>query len=71
MQLSSFTDYAICILIYLIILPPEEFTHIITISERYNISNHHIINVVHKLGKFSSYIQTVREKTTVSAQPAS
>ncbi|WP_392563578.1 nitric oxide-sensing transcriptional repressor NsrR [Orbus wheelerorum] len=61
MQLSSFTDYSIRVLIYLSALDNGELTKIVTVSEHYNISKNHLVKVVHKLGQLG-YIETVQGK---------
>ncbi|WP_392560273.1 nitric oxide-sensing transcriptional repressor NsrR [Orbus mooreae] len=61
MQLSSFTDYSIRVLIYLSSLPKDELTNITTVSSHYNISKNHLVKVVHKLGQLG-YIETIQGK---------
>lgn len=61
MQLSSFTDYSIRVLIYLAMLPKDELARIQQISEKYDISKNHLIKVVHKLSQLD-YIDTFQGK---------
>lgn len=61
MQLSSFTDYSIRVLIFLSMLQKDELTNIMTVSQRYNISKNHLVKVVHKLGQLG-YIETIQGK---------
>lgn len=61
MQLSSFTDYGIRVLIYLSALKEDELTNITTVSEHYNISRNHLVKVVHKLGQLG-YVETIQGK---------
>jgi len=61
MQLSSFTDYSIRVLIYLSTLENDKLTKIVTVSEHYCISKNHLVKVVHKLGQLG-YIETIQGK---------
>lgn len=61
MQLSSFTDYGVRVLIYLALLPAGERSSINTVSETYNISKNHLVKVVHKLGQLG-YVKTIQGK---------
>ncbi|WP_392562929.1 nitric oxide-sensing transcriptional repressor NsrR [Orbus sturtevantii] len=61
MQLSSFTDYSIRVLIYLAMLDKDELSNIATVSEHYHISKNHLVKVVHKLGQLG-YIDTIQGK---------
>lgn len=61
MQLSSFTDYSIRVLIYLSTLHAGELTNISKVSEHYTISKNHLVKVVHKLGQLG-YIETIQGK---------
>lgn len=61
MQLSSFTDYSIRVLIYLATLKENELTNITTVSEHYQISRNHLVKVVHKLAQLH-YIETIQGK---------
>lgn len=58
MRLSSYSDYAMRILIYLA-LRPDELPTIAEIADVYQISKNHLMKVVHQLG-ISGYIETVR-----------
>lgn len=61
MQLSSFTDYGIRVLIYLATLPKDQLTNINKVSEIYGISKNHLVKVVHRLGQLN-YIETIQGK---------
>lgn len=60
MRLTSHTDYALRVLIYLG-LNSERYTTIREISDRYKISRNHLMKVVYNLGQHG-YISTVRGK---------
>ena len=60
MRLTSHTDYALRVLIYLALKPDRQAT-IREISERYNLSRDHLMKIVQKLGKVG-YIETIRGK---------
>lgn len=59
MQLSLHADYSCRTLMYLALLPEGEKASIETIASRYRISEHHLVKVVHKLGKLG-FIETSR-----------
>lgn len=59
MQLTQFSDYALRTLIYL--AAKEEACTITEIAEGYQISRHHLVKVVHKLGQLG-YLKTLRGK---------
>ncbi|AST93870.1 Rrf2 family transcriptional regulator [Sutcliffiella cohnii] len=59
MQLTTYTDYALRVLIYLGIQPQDKRSNIKDISAFYHISNNHLGKVVHELGKLG-IIDTVR-----------
>lgn len=61
MQISSFTDYSIRVLMHLATLPPGELTRIRYVSELYDISRNHLVKIVHRLGQLG-YIETVQGK---------
>lgn len=61
MQISSFTDYSIRVLIYLATLEPHELTKISYVSDLYGISKNHTVKIVHKLGQLG-YIDTIQGK---------
>ncbi|WP_085246578.1 nitric oxide-sensing transcriptional repressor NsrR [Gilliamella mensalis] len=61
MQLSSFTDYSIRVLIYLSTLAEDELTSITAVSQYYKISKNHLVKVVYKLGKLG-YVETKQGK---------
>ncbi|PIQ42476.1 MAG: BadM/Rrf2 family transcriptional regulator [Gammaproteobacteria bacterium CG11_big_fil_rev_8_21_14_0_20_46_22] len=60
MQLTQFTDYALRTLIY--IATKQEVCTITEIAESYQISRHHLVKVVHKLGQLG-YLKTIRGKS--------
>jgi len=60
MQLTTHTDYALRVLIYLTLYQD----HLVTISELagfFNVSRNHLVKVVHQLG-IKGFIKTVRGK---------
>lgn len=59
-QLTSFTDYALRVLIFLGVTDDRLVT-IEEISSSYGISRHHLTKVVHRLGALG-YVETVRGK---------
>lgn len=58
MRLSSYSDYALRILIYLA-LQPDRLPTIAEIADSYAISKNHLMKVAHQLGQ-GGYIETVR-----------
>lgn len=58
MRLSSYSDYALRILIFLAV-QPEGLPTIAEIADRYGISKNHLMKVAHQLG-VGGYIETVR-----------
>ena len=58
MRLTTYTDYSIRVLIRLA-LNPQQLTTIASIAEIYDISEHHLMKVVHQLG-IAGYVETVR-----------
>jgi Rrf2 family nitric oxide-sensitive transcriptional repressor len=60
MRLTHYTDYAFRTLMYLA-LKPNELATIQEIAGRYDISNNHLMKVVHELGR-AGYIETLRGK---------
>lgn len=59
MNLTSYTDYALRVLIYLGIQPDGKRSNIKDISDFYHISFHHISKVVYDLGKLG-LVATIR-----------
>lgn len=59
MQLTTYTDYTLRVLIYLGMQTNGEKSNIKEISSFYNISNNHLSKVVYELGKLGM-IETVR-----------
>jgi Rrf2 family nitric oxide-sensitive transcriptional repressor len=60
MKLTAFTDYSLRVLIYLATEPTRRVT-IAEIAAAYDISENHLVKVVHFLGKHG-WIETVRGK---------
>lgn len=60
MKLTGFTDYSLRVLIYLATQPKERAT-IAEISRAFNVSENHLVKVVHFLGK-SGWLANVRGK---------
>ncbi len=60
MKLTSFTDYSLRVLIYLAADPSQRAT-IAEIAKSFDISENHLIKVVHMLGK-QGWIHTLRGK---------
>lgn len=60
MRLTSHTDYALRVLIYLALNPKRRAT-IQEISDRYDLSRDHLMKIAQKLGKVG-FIETVRGK---------
>ena len=58
MRLTTYTDYALRVLMYLA-LKPDELSTIAEIAESYDISETHLMKVAHQLG-VAGYIQTTR-----------
>jgi len=60
MQLTSYTDYALRVLIYLAMSPNRQAT-ITEAAEFFNISRNHLVKVVHQLGT-KGFVKTTRGK---------
>jgi len=60
MQLTSYTDYALRVLIYLATARDRQAT-ITEIADFYNISRNHLVKVVHQLGS-KGFVKTTRGK---------
>lgn len=60
MRLTSFTDYAVRVLMY-VAKKDGELASIREVSKVYDISSNHLMKVVHLLGK-GNYLDTVRGK---------
>lgn len=60
MQLTSYTDYALRVLIYLAKAADRQVT-ITEIADYYDISRNHLVKVVHQLGSLG-FVKTVRGK---------
>src|SRR3546814_19833482 len=60
MKLTLYTDYSLCVLMYLGIHGDRSVT-IGEIASRHGISRNHVMKVVHELGQLG-YLQTIRGK---------
>lgn len=60
MQLTSFTDYGIRVLMYLA-TQPEQISSVKEIAEYYNISRNHLVKITHRLSQLG-YINTSKGK---------
>lgn len=60
MQLTRFTDYSLRVLMYLA-MEPERLCTVREIAEYYNISQNHLVKVVHNLSKLA-YIESIKGK---------
>jgi len=60
MQITSYTDYALRVLIYLAMSPNRQAT-ITELADFYNISRNHLVKVVHQLGA-KGFVKTMRGK---------
>jgi Rrf2 family nitric oxide-sensitive transcriptional repressor len=58
MQISAYSDYAIRVLIQTALRSPERTT-VAEVAETYGISRHHLVKVVHDLGR-NGYLATQR-----------
>ncbi len=61
MQLTTFTDYSLRALIFLASLPPETLTNITEVTNTYQVSRHHMVKVINRLGQLG-YVETLRGK---------
>jgi Rrf2 family nitric oxide-sensitive transcriptional repressor len=61
MQLTSYSDYSLRVLIYLAVRATERAT-IEDIADTYGISKGHLMKVVHKLGQ-AGYVETARGRS--------
>ncbi|WP_078428222.1 Rrf2 family transcriptional regulator [Alkalihalobacterium alkalinitrilicum] len=59
MQLTSYTDYSLRVLLYLGTQPENQLSSIKEISSAYGISNNHLSKIVFELGKLG-LIETIR-----------
>ncbi|WP_280641933.1 RrF2 family transcriptional regulator [Gallibacterium genomosp. 3] len=64
MKLSTFTDYNLRVLLYLA-AHQEKLSTIQEIATVYNISENHLMKVIHHLAK-NNFIQSIRGKGAVS-----
>jgi Rrf2 family nitric oxide-sensitive transcriptional repressor len=60
MRLTTFTDYSLRMLIYLAFAPEKKAT-IAEVARVYGVSEHHMVKVVHLLGK-AGFLKTTRGK---------
>jgi len=58
MELSRFTDYSLRVLIYAAVRKPEKIT-LAELTRAYSISRHHLVKIVHHLGKLG-YLENKR-----------
>lgn len=58
MQLSAYSDYSIRVLMHAALRAPERTT-VDEVAQAYGISRHHLVKVVHDLGR-SGYLETHR-----------
>ncbi|WP_216829810.1 Rrf2 family transcriptional regulator [Alkalihalobacterium elongatum] len=59
MQLTTYTDYSLRVLLYLGTQPADKLASIKEISSTYGISNNHLSKIVYELGKLG-LIETIR-----------
>ncbi len=59
MRFTRHTDYALRVLMYLGLKPEQELATIGEIADRYEVSENHLMKVVHRLGQHG-FIETVR-----------
>ena len=57
MRLTTFTDYSLRVLLY-VAIAPEGRANIAEIARKYRVSEHHIVKVVHLLGKEGLLVNT-------------
>ena len=57
MRLTTFTDYSLRVLLY-VATAPEGRANIAEIAQKYGVSEHHIVKVVHLLGKEGLLVNT-------------
>lgn len=60
MQLTSYTDYALRVLLYLARSPNQQ-ANITEVADFFNISRNHLVKVVHQLGS-KGFVKTTRGK---------
>lgn len=60
MQITSYTDYALRVLLYLAMSPNRQ-ANITEIADFFNISRNHLVKVVHQLGS-KGFVKTTRGK---------
>lgn len=59
MRLTNYTDYSLRVLIFLAFKKGGELSTTKEIAENYNISNNHLVKIIHQLGQLG-YIETIR-----------
>ncbi|MGE6833518.1 RrF2 family transcriptional regulator [Priestia megaterium] len=59
MRLTNYTDYSLRVLIFLALKKGGELSTTKEIAENYNISNNHLVKIIHQLGQLG-YIETIR-----------
>lgn len=60
MQITSFTDYGLRVLMYLA-AKPQDMSNVKEISDHYGISRNHLVKVVHRLSQLG-YLETTKGK---------
>jgi Rrf2 family nitric oxide-sensitive transcriptional repressor len=61
LRLTVYSDYSLRLLMYLAIRP-ERLSTVQEVARAYNISNNHLMKVVHALGR-AGYVQTIRGRS--------
>lgn len=59
MQLTSFTDYGLCALIYMASLPDGHMTNISEVTEAYGVSRNHMVKIINQLSR-TGFVTAVR-----------
>ncbi len=71
MRLTNYTDYSLRVLYYLSTRPDKGLSSIKEIAEAYDISENHLMKIIHRLGKLG-LIKTVRGRSggvTMAKEP--
>ncbi|WP_096436266.1 RrF2 family transcriptional regulator [Alteribacter populi] len=59
MQLTTYTDYSLRLLLYLAVQPKEELSSVKKVADIYNISYNHLTKITYQLGKMG-VLETVK-----------